>query len=383
MVPCLLLLPPLLPLTRCSSRRRISGNGSLIARLKRILIMQSANAAAPKLIDALITLGRADLDHVRFSMLGLPSTLQQDAQDAVKCLRRVAARLVSRRLATDLRIEMAALRARSAYPNEVASVDWSSPHAIPIGNGDILQLLLFHSRSAPLGCGGYAGDDDWPVRQDFHYKTALTLAQLNRAWRDSVREWCREDCSVSLLGGDDDDYSKVDSLVRVSGSNMVELQLHGNSAAGGPLALNSWEVRRFVRRCPNVRRLAIRVSDDLDCATLVGILAACPSLEELDLAGSYTGATDVETDAPLEAFFQAAASRPRLRVYATACDDVFVQSRTSLSKANVVAMRCEAADRRGRAGCPHCARIPQSGAIECRFGWPAWSHRAGMAVACG
>ena len=200
-----------------------------ISETSKIRRMQSANAAAPKLIEALVTLGRANPDHVAFAMLGLPSHMQQDAHDAMKGLRRVAARLVSRRLSVELRLEMASLRASSAHMSSVTAADWSSPHAIPVGNGDILPLLLFHSRDQPLGGSGYAGDDDWPVRQDFHYKTALRLARLNHAWRDCVRRWIRERCSFSLLGGDISDLAKLEAFVRCSGSSASELHLHGNS----------------------------------------------------------------------------------------------------------------------------------------------------------
>ena len=69
----------------------------------------SASSAAPRLIESLITLGAAPPEHVAFAMLGLPPDLQQDAEAAATRLRRVAARLISRRIATDVRLEMARL----------------------------------------------------------------------------------------------------------------------------------------------------------------------------------------------------------------------------------------------------------------------------------
>ena len=178
-------------------------------------------------LQALVTLGRAREDQIASATLGLTELMQGEARDASTALRFVAARLVSRKLAAEVRAEVAALLATSTYPSDAALADWSSPHAIPVGEGDIFPLLLFHSRDEPLGCSGYEGDDDWPVRQDFHYRFATHLAQVNQAWRRRVREWCEEACCFSMLGGCDSDRSMLASFVRLSGPSAVELHLHG------------------------------------------------------------------------------------------------------------------------------------------------------------
>ena len=55
-------------------------------------IMQSANAAAPKIIEALMTLGSADPAHIAFAMCGLRPSLQQDAAEAAKRLKKAKAK---------------------------------------------------------------------------------------------------------------------------------------------------------------------------------------------------------------------------------------------------------------------------------------------------
>ena len=136
--------------------------------------MQSANAAAPKILDALLLIGQAEEAHISFAMLGLSASLQRAARDAAVMLRPVADRLRSRKIGTDLRIQVAALLAASQYAHVLTPVDLSSPHAFPVGNGDLLNVLLEQSSLS----------SDWPIRSKHHYQFSLKLAQLSH-WHAS------------------------------------------------------------------------------------------------------------------------------------------------------------------------------------------------------
>ena len=340
----------------------------------------SASSAAPKLIESLITLGTAPLEHVEFAMLGLPPLLQRDAEAAAERLRHVAARLVSRRISTSLRIEMKSLYAQAKDTPCTTAADWSSPHAIPIGNGDILPLLLFHARAAPWSCNGYLGDDDWPTRQPFHYKTATCLAQLNHAWRDAVREWCREECAFSMLGGHDSDLATLESFVLLSGENATELHLHDARHVRG---VRGREFAPLLSCCPRLQRLLIRLGNDYDIATFIGIIEACPSLIAFDASQCWY-IPGQKAD-----LFQALAQRPQLKMYVMPCDDLYILSRRAHAdepdgpsappNPQVIPIRCERWNRDehsipltplGVPGCRACAAA--HGAREWRYGWPSW-----------
>jgi len=360
--------------------------------------MHAANNAAPQIIDALITLGRAQEDHVAFAMLGLPPSLRQDAEDASKTLRRVAARLVSRKIATIVRVEGMAMRASTAASEDLRPSDWSSPHAVPVGNGDILPLLIQHSDTH---------GHDWPVRSVGHYRVSATVAQLNRAWAAGVRAWQGQDCRLCLLGGgngvEDDggyetsaDLQNVTSFVRLSGHSALELQLHGDSTVDeyfAALRIPTTSFAPLAAGCPHLEKLCIRFSDALSIACLLDVLAACPSLVALDLVGSY-----VEGGASPTGFGElvsAVAERPQLRVYLAACDGLWDEAAARLPQGplaskeqqqQLVSVSCSEARQIAPPGgaslpsnqavaahhaCSKCVMGP--GSVPFRYGWPAWS----------
>ena len=348
--------------------------------MKPATALQSANAAAPQLIDALITLGRAQEDHVAFAVLGLAQPMRQNALDAAKSLQKIAARLVSRRIATDVRIEISMLRASSSAPMHLIPVDWTSPHAIPVGEGDILPLLIHHHERQP----------DWPVRSVCHYRIAAKLAQLNTAWAKAVASWHAQECCFSLLGGQDADEGYVEStdlrhltnFVRLSGPHALALHLHGNEDTH-PLRIPTDSFAVLAARCPRLQRLCIRFSDTLTVPCLLDILAACPALLELDLVTSYVDPMS------LEALFSMITSRPHLRLYVASCDLICeaaenIKAGVSWSSVSwgdaaaqqlcsqLVHVSCSAANCSQRSRrCAKC--MPGPAAIPYRYGWPAWS----------
>jgi hypothetical protein len=208
--------------------------------------MHAANRAAPKILDALLLIGSAREDHIAFAMCGLSPDLQRNAREAANLLKPVANRLVSRRIATELRIEFRALRASTKFPDEVTCIDLSSPYNFPVGNGDLLRLLIEQctpSRSME-GIRAQQGNG----RNPSQYKLAILLAQVSHGWAAAVREWRQERCMFSMLAGekatltvDDDsdlardrrrndgtdgqlyrgDYLCASAFARLSGANTV------------------------------------------------------------------------------------------------------------------------------------------------------------------
>jgi hypothetical protein len=208
--------------------------------------MHAANRAAPKILDALLLIGSAREDHIAFAMCGLSPDLQRNAREAANLLKPVANRLVSRKIATELRIEFRALRASTKFPDEVTCIDLSSPYNFPVGNGDLLRLLIEQctpSRSME-GIRAQQGNG----RNPSQYKLAILLAQVSHGWAAAVREWRQERCMFSMLAGekatltvDDDsdlararrsndgtdgqlyrgDYLCASAFARLSGANTV------------------------------------------------------------------------------------------------------------------------------------------------------------------
>jgi len=345
--------------------------------------MDAAHNAA-KIMDALVTLGRAQ--ESAFAMLGLPPYLQQDAQDASKTLKAVAERLISRRIATKVRVEAAAMRASSAALENLHPSDWSSPHAIPVGNGDILPLLIQHSVT----------QTDWPVRDVSQYRVAATIAQLNLAWAAAVRVWQGQDCRFCLLGGGNGlkrkgtsaDLKNTTTFVRLSGPSALELQLHGDSDVEEYFAAVQIPTTSFAALaagCPRLERLCVRFSDALSIACLLDILAVCPSLVALDLVGSFVGQPGTFDD-----LISAITERPQLRIYLSACDGLWATAvarlpqgrlvspdqqqqlvRVSCSRAQQISPPGSASIPRNPNACSIC--VPNPGMIPFRYGWPAWS----------
>ena len=93
---------------------------------RRSRSMQSANANALQILEAMQLLGSSDPAHVGFATCGLTPELQRAAEAATAALRPVASRLKSRKIACRLRIETAQLMAASAHKSS-SPVDLSSP----------------------------------------------------------------------------------------------------------------------------------------------------------------------------------------------------------------------------------------------------------------
>ena len=360
--------------------------------------MQSANAAAPKILDALILLGQSKESHISFAMLGLPPKLQNAARDAALALQPVADRLISRRIGTELRIEMSALRASSKHldaPME-PPIDLSSPYSFPLGNGDLLPMLLENCENTVSDAYGpetlFSESDLNGARRPDQYKLASVLAQVSHGWLSAVRGWFQEGCSFTLLGGDRSDYGTVASFVRLSGPAAIELQLHGNFVSTfetpGPysfLLLDLPQLAEVCRCCPRLQRLLIRYSDDLQISTLVNIMSTCSDLIEVDVS---------HCDLPGQSsyLFEALASRPDLRIYVTACDQLYKRSkrwhadadedesrppsaRTLQVRSQIVCVSCEDATLpvKNADRCRECA-AQLDRAIPFRCGWAAWQH---------
>ena len=232
--------------------------------------MQSANAAAPKILEALRILGNAEKDHVRFAMLGLSPDLQAMALDACTKARPVAWRLRSREIATTLRIETADMRRR--YSDLVTTkADWSSP--VGILGGEIVQVLI-------TSMIGYERTD----RHVQDYRAAAKLAGINREWRDAVRMWRDEECSIFLDAAYDATPMRLFSIPRVA-PNVRALYSHPLSHPGSKVV-----DRQGGSTCTagvyQAERLMLDNCEGLDSSTLIALLQSCPSLHKLRLVCS-------------------------------------------------------------------------------------------------
>jgi hypothetical protein len=223
--------------------------------------MQDANKNAPKILEAIATLGLADPSHVAFAMLGLPSALQKGATGACASLRPVATRLLSRKISCDLRLEMARMRAASAHPDLITTVaDWSAPPA------DLLPLLL--------------ALDDAPEGQ---WAGAARLAGICRGWLAAVRQWRANERCIVLQGPDDEAVR----IVARDAPDVVELRLLPDSERA-MLRLTDNGMTWLACGCRQLQRLCLR-----HCVLLsprgLHSLASLVDLRDLDLAGSTGG----------------------------------------------------------------------------------------------
>lgn len=274
--------------------------------------MQAANAAAPKLLDAIMTLGRALDSHVSFALLGLPVELQTATSDAIRKLRPVTARLVSRKIASSLRVEMASLRAASAHRDVTHSVDWS---VLP---GDMLPLLVESSNCS----------EKWPLERSWRcakqFKFATNIAAVGHAWASAVRQWRRQPCVISLLRPV---VQEVKTIVQLS-PNAVELQMHGGALDRSGVVINesplfvfdSWPTAAWLadsRVMMRLERLLIRVGE-VAMDELESLLDSMPRLRdvEIQLIGFQ--------DEALDCLYNALAARPLLRWTMPACDQFFL-----------------------------------------------------------
>ena len=299
--------------------------------------MQSANKAAPEIIAALQLLGNAKEEHVSFAMLGLGG-LQAKALEAVRTLRPVAARLASRKIACDLRIEMAQLRRASQHADVLTNrMSWNTPHDVD-GTGDILNEL---TRLADSDYANRRGDLQWPARLCIHrsimhssehcafehYAFIGRLAVLNHAWNDAVREWRRQPCKVVMIDPNDAD---VRQMVRLA-PNIVELQLHPKR--DGPM---------------------LDVGDN----ALAAIQHGCPRLKEMDLVSIYSRFS-LDDAAVLSPALRRGINP--VRMYLSLCDSLYNGlSLCEYPEENLVTLTCDAMRNGGRV-CEYCKNALRTG----------------------
>ena len=216
--------------------------------------MQKANANAPKILDALTLLGRADTSHVAFAMLGLPADLQKNAQAAVTALRPVADRLISRKIACELRIEMARIRRASAHAADTNSQDWGSPP----------------SECLPEVIGSANAEDRWSL--------AATFSHVSSGWHDAITQWRSEQRTILLANATD---AGVRMVARVSPcvERLRLISLHGRLLLrGGTLAL-------LTRSCPRLQWLGLQDAVLPTSDALQWLPETLPGLRWLDLSG--------------------------------------------------------------------------------------------------
>ena len=333
--------------------------------------MQSANKAAPEIIAALQLLGNAKEEHVSFAMLGLGG-LQAKALEAVRTLRPVAARLASRKIACDLRIEMAQLRRASQHADVLTNrMSWNTPQDVD-GTGDILNEL---TRLADSDYANRRGDLQWPARLCIHrsimhssehcafehYAFIGRLAVLNHAWNDAVREWRRQPCKVVMIDPNDAD---VRQMVRLA-PNIVELQLHPKRD-GPMLDVGDNALAAIQHGCPRLERLLMRGCDEHTTSILPGIsvqgiinlVEARPTLKEMDLVSIYSRFS-LDDAAVLSPALRRGINP--VRMYLSLCDSLYNGlSLCEYPEENLVTLTCDAMRNGGRV-CEYCKNALRTG----------------------
>ena len=332
--------------------------------------MQSANKAAPEIIAALHLLGNAKEEHVSFAMLGLGG-LQAKALEAVRTLRPVAARLASRKIACDLRIEMAQLRRASQHADVLTNrMSWNTPHDVD-GTGDILNEL---TRLSDSDYANRRGDLQWPARFWEHYAFIGRLAVLNHAWNDAVREWRRQPCKIVMIDPDDAD---VRQMVRLA-PNIVELQLHP-TRDGPVLDVGDNALAAIQHGCPRLERLLMRGCDEqgISVQGIINLVEARPTLKEMDLLSIYSRFS-LDDSAVLSPALRRGTNP--VRMYLSLCDSLYNGlSLCEYPEENLVTLTCDAM-RSGARACEHCKnplafRIPrrsvyiQESSVYCQAAW--------------
>ena len=252
-------------------------------------------------------------------MCGLPTELRESAHKAMVAAQPVAARLISRKIACNLRIEMAAIRARSAHPDlTTTTAQWAEPADL---FADIVPLLIANC-TPPIFFVDDHGDGTaaelmypitWPKRQLAHYRFAAALSRLNRAWNAEVKAWRYEACAVWLC-------APTDAIVRGvahASPNLVELQCHQAFLSGDgqlvdeilPLTNNSIAVLPL--RCRKLQRLCLRMAFDISSNAIGRLMVECKQLRELDLVMCH-----IFEHMPIE---YACNVNPNIRLYASKC----------------------------------------------------------------
>ena len=334
--------------------------------------MQSANKAAPEIIAALQLLGNAKEEHVSFAMLGLGG-LQAKALEAVRTLRPVAARLASRKIACDLRIEMAQLRRASQHADVLTNrMSWNTPHEVD-GTGDILNEL---TRLSDSDYANRRGDLQWPARFWEHYAFIGRLAVLNHAWNDAVREWRRQPCKIVMIDPDDAD---VRQMVRLA-PNIVELQLHPiiYGVDGPVLDVGDNALAAIQHGCPRLERLLMRGCDEqgISAQGIINLVEARPTLKEMDLLSIYSRFS-LDDSAVLSPALRRGINP--VRMYLSLCDSLYngLSLYKDFPRGNLVTLTCDAM-RNGARACEHCKNALRTGqymyrgvraSVYCQAAW--------------
>ena len=340
--------------------------------------MKSANAAAPAILDALITLGSATEAHLSYAMLGLPHHIQLAARAAQDHCRPVAARLKSRRIGSSLRIERTALTAASSQ--ELSNkAQWDAPSDI-LG-GDFVSLLVGNS-APPLKELGELDISEtstiaYPTRRIEHYQFVASLSLLNRSWLVAAQAWRHERCTICLVRPDD---AMVGGVVSQS-PNVVELQcLSGSTAA---LALSDKALSCIRAVCTGLQRLALRLTTIVPTTAIVHLLAGCPSLREIDLLGSGFTHLDGAFNQVVDDLISALVAHPQMRVTVSACDDLYRYLEGTAAHDQIRCLTCfgvrEPFMTRNQAACDTCyveARAGQPGGRDRKF-LMEWNLSAG------
>lgn len=237
-----------------------------------------------EILDAILVIGRADPRRVHSALAGLPQELQDAAQAAHEHLERVAWRLASRRIACEVRMEGARLRAQCVAAELAPTADevgtqpsWRSP---PL---DVLHLLI----------------EAWPcdeVGADGRWRGGALMAQLSQTWQGAVASWRVHQRHVALP-----DHAG-DAALRVVGRScpaLEELDLSADDDLGNRLVTNVG-VAEMARGCPRLRVLRLTNCRLVTGAALVEVARSCPQLSTLGIAGcGYVRIGKNLTDAPL------------------------------------------------------------------------------------
>jgi hypothetical protein len=343
--------------------------------------LQSANANAPRILEALVTLGQAGATDMRFAMLGLTPHLQSAVMQSKSTLREVASEIVWRQKARCVRIDTAtvaaAFKTASKFPELLTTTaQWDLPAEI-VG-GEIMPLLSEHSVPTTKVTdihGEVTRPVEWPVRRLEHYSFAATLAQLNRAWAAAVAQWRLEECAVWLRDPDD-----VTVLGIVHNSpNIVELQCHPNlhspwddELCKHVLALTDNVLAALPLAAPSLQRLLIREAESVSASALNDLMDNHPSLRWLDLLGSYI-------DQPL-VLLKALHAHPHVRFVNASCGftspSSLLAARNSLSELQITYVTCRVClDTQAEPTCSHCYEVGNMDAARCPP-TPRWPESA-------
>lgn len=248
--------------------------------------MQSANRQAPKILEALRVLGDAQSDHIAFALLGLPHALTTAAQAASQQLRPVAHRLKSRGIACELRIEMARLRAASAFP-DASAVTWPElpwtdilPTVIFFVSGNLQKKVsdfVYHSNLST--------DMEDDADDDYHgsrYAATTQVAQVCHACESAVRDWRRHERHITVYNADD---MAVQAIAR-DATSAIEVQLYEDPLTKCSRVTGSVLADFIATGCPALQRLLVRGFTCTDMALSFNAAKRKPSLRQIDLVNT-------------------------------------------------------------------------------------------------